>query len=227
MASSSKQTEALERLGPLSREFAPQALDLTDSAAALQFDVKDYDWAAFELAGSNAVAILEVQRSRDGGANWEAFDPWVTRKGSGAIRGVPCDQANALRLKVETADGSGTTENVQGYADQVAPVQRERVLAQLRPGDTLVNQLWAPDVYGFVTRIAVAGTTTGQPATRIFIDADGTTADETTAHWWDVPVYNKQPVNYPVGVGIARPGSIWVRIDTLDAVTFTAYGWEV
>jgi hypothetical protein len=107
---------------------------------------------------------------------------------------------------------------------------QEKQLGQLRPVNTTAASLYSPgtNVTGIAKNLIVANTTATQATFRVFVDDDGTTYDETTAIFFDVPLLGNTTVQIDVFVAMDDPtGNFAVRTDTNDALTFTLFGAEV
>lgn len=228
MAGSSRQVDSLQKLGFLNRTFPAQELDLTSAAAAVVWDVGDYRLGSIHLAGTNTVAVLELERSFDGGQNFETFNPRIRRLGSGRFRGIPLDQVNQLRLKVLTADGAGTTEEARAYADQARPSRRPRkVLAQVYQTVGGPTAIYSPTGQAEISGIVIDNPQALDAEIELFLDDDGTTYDSTTALATDWTIYTHEPpvVWSELGWPISYPGNLALTVNS-QAVTVTVFGWE-
>lgn len=113
--------------------------------------------------------------------------------------------------------------------------KKKRVLGQVRPAGTSNTTLYAPNAgfIGSVLKLYVCNNTGGAVACRVFVDEDGTTFDESTAIAWDKSVGANDfiVIEGLVVTGkkhsIASGGAIGVRSATGNALTFTAFGYEV
>ncbi len=107
---------------------------------------------------------------------------------------------------------------------------QEKQLGQLRPANTTAASLYSPgaNTTAIIKSIVVCNTTSGAPAFRIFIDDDGTTYDETTAHYFDVSMVANETLQIDTFWAMNdSTGNLAVRTDTNDAITFTAHGVEI
>lgn len=111
--------------------------------------------------------------------------------------------------------------------------KRRVILGQLRPANTTAASLYSPtaNVIGTIELVHICNTTGSAAAFRLFIDNDGTTYDETTALEFDktVPANNSVQLSFGAG-GLPMPddaGNLAVRTDTNNALTFTAWGYEL
>lgn len=102
-------------------------------------------------------------------------------------------------------------------------------LAQTRPSGTTAAAAFTASLPTEVTCIVVCNVGGVDATCRIFHDDDGTTFDQTTALFYDVPVaagetviISAQSPSSTIQVGIG--GSVGVRSDTASALTFTLYG---
>ena len=111
--------------------------------------------------------------------------------------------------------------------------KRRVILGQLRPANTTAASLYSPaaNVIGIVESVHVCNQTGTAATYRIFIDNDGTTYDETTALEFDksCPANNSAQHTFPPnGLPMADDaGNIGVRTGTANALTFTAWGYEL
>lgn len=228
MPASERQVNDLAKLGFQAAELGTETLDLTDPGARVEWDVGIYNEAQITVAGANALVVLKVELSSDGGSRWAEPNPRIRMTGSGTIEGIPVSSANRLAIVVHTADGGGSTEEASAFADQGEPVQRPYQLGQLRPADANAASLYTPDVSGTVRELIVCNTSGADAKARIFHDEDGSTYDEDTALYWDVTVYADRPPLHLTGLewGVQHGGNVAVRSDTADALNFTAYGTE-
>lgn len=116
---------------------------------------------------------------------------------------------------------------------QVPGALGERQLAQSRPGNTNATAILTTTNAGstMVTSMYVCNTTGTTATYRIFHDLDGTTYDQTTALFYDVPVAgNTTEVIDFASRGLAlgsRGDALAVRTGTASALTFTAYGYTL
>jgi hypothetical protein len=103
-------------------------------------------------------------------------------------------------------------------------------LGQLRPANTTAASLYSPaaNTQAIIRSITICNTSGAAAAFRIFLDDNGTTYDETTAHYWDISVGADATVSLDVFWAMNdSTGNLAVRTDTNDAFTFTAYGEEI
>ena len=106
---------------------------------------------------------------------------------------------------------------------------RNTELAQSRPGDTNAVSIYSPPTSTNTTLAAVyiCNTTANTQKFRIFLDQDGTTYDETTALFWDVPLASDTTMlldgDWPMD---NSSGNLAVRTDLASAFTFTVFGSE-
>lgn len=107
---------------------------------------------------------------------------------------------------------------------------QEKQLGQLRPANTTAASLYSPgaNVTGIAKNLVICNTTTSTAKFRVFADDAGTTYDETTALFWDVPILGGQTVQVDMFTPLDdSTGNFAVRTDTNDALTFTLFGAEV
>ena|SRR3990167_3916455 len=111
--------------------------------------------------------------------------------------------------------------------------KRRVILGQLRPANTTAASLYSPptNVIGIIECVHVCNQTGSAATYRIFVDNDGTTYDETTALEFDktCPANNSAQHCFPPdGLPMADDaGNLAVRTGTNNALTFTAYGYEL
>lgn len=107
---------------------------------------------------------------------------------------------------------------------------RTTQLAQTRPSSTTAATAYtAPSGTRVEIKKIVIANVTGSSATyRLFHDDDGTTYDQTTALAYDVSVPANSSHVWSAqeddGIGLRAGGSVGVRTDTSNALTFTIYG---
>ncbi len=102
-------------------------------------------------------------------------------------------------------------------------------LGQLRPADTTAVTIYSPvsGVHTKITRVVVCNTASTTQKFRIFLDNDGTTYDETTALFWDIPTPTDTTVEIEGGWWMNNSsGNLAVRTDSASAFTFTVFGVE-
>lgn len=108
-----------------------------------------------------------------------------------------------------------------------------RQLAQLRPDNTLYNTLIAgggqdgPRIE--ITRIHVVNTNSTSTFWRLCHDVDGTTFDESTAIYWDIPIAGDTTevidAQHPGGgIALGKSGALGLLIGLANAITVTVYG---
>ncbi len=104
-----------------------------------------------------------------------------------------------------------------------------RVLAQSRPGDTNAVSVYSPpaSTNAEILSIVVCNTTDASQEFRIFLDSDGTTYNETTSLFWDIPVPAESTIQIDAGWWLNESaGNLAVRTDLASAFTFTVFGAE-
>lgn len=105
----------------------------------------------------------------------------------------------------------------------------EKQLAQARPSGTSAVSIYSPGVgvTATIATINICNTTASSTTYRIFLDNDGTTYDENTAHYWDVIIKKNQTQEYRIFWVIDNSaGNLAVRTATGNALTFSVYGLE-
>lgn len=103
------------------------------------------------------------------------------------------------------------------------------ILAQSRPANTTATSVYSPSasIHTEINRVVVCNTSAASQKYRIFLDNTGTTYDETTALFWDVPVPADSTVQIEAGWWMDNSaGNLAVRTDSADAFTFTVFGAE-
>jgi len=109
------------------------------------------------------------------------------------------------------------------------PMQ-EKQLGQLRPANTTAASLYSPaaSTTAVIKSIVVCNQTGTAATFRIFVDDNGTTYDETTAHYFDVSLAANSTLQIDTFWAMNdATGNLAVRTGTNDALTFTAYGVEI
>ncbi len=102
-------------------------------------------------------------------------------------------------------------------------------LGQLRPANTTAASLYSPGASTeAVIQSIIVSNTSGSAATyRIFVDDDGTTYDQTTALYYDIPLPADSSDSIEIHVAMNNSsGNLAVRTNTNSAITFTAFGEE-
>lgn len=115
---------------------------------------------------------------------------------------------------------------------QIDIIRKEAIkeLGQLRPANTTAASLYSPpsNVIGMIEVIIVTNTTSGAIAARVFIDANGTTYDESTALLFDKSIAANDFLRIEGPFYISNSaGNLAVRTATNSALTFSAYGKEL
>ena len=104
-----------------------------------------------------------------------------------------------------------------------------QVLGQVRPSNTNNLLLYQPGtgIQGIIRSITVCNTSTSDAKFRIFIDPNSTDATEAEALFWDAEIKTGTTVDIAISTGLDQNGTLTVRTDTADALTFTAHGGEI
>ena len=100
-------------------------------------------------------------------------------------------------------------------------------LGQVRPSDTTPIELYSPTNRDrcVIHNIIICNTTGSSATYRIFVDEDGTTADQTTAIAYDVELLGNTTDMWQARIYMNDPaGRLSVATGTGDALTFTANG---
>tara|TARA_R110000751_G_scaffold25855_2_gene69720 strand:+ start:149 stop:496 length:348 start_codon:yes stop_codon:yes gene_type:complete len=105
-----------------------------------------------------------------------------------------------------------------------------RILAQSRPSSTSATSAYAIAAHNRaeIRKIVVSNTSLNPATFRIFHDEDGTTYDETTSLFWDIPIDNGETVSLEEHFWMdgRKSGNFAVRSSASNALTFTVYGAE-
>jgi len=110
------------------------------------------------------------------------------------------------------------------------PQINEQQLGQVRPSSTTAVSLYSPmQTRTVVIKSIVICNTSGSNATfRIFLDEDGATYDESTAHFWDAEILSKNTVQIDTYYAMDNvEGNLGVRSSSGNGITFTCYGAEL
>lgn len=100
---------------------------------------------------------------------------------------------------------------------------------QSRPADTAAASIYSPadGITATVTRISVCNTSSSDATFSVYIDADGTTYDQTTALYYQVPLAAKQTAVLTEFLPISSSsGNLAVQSSVASALTFTVNGAE-
>ncbi|MGE0373173.1 MAG: hypothetical protein AB7Q01_14995 [Gammaproteobacteria bacterium] len=105
------------------------------------------------------------------------------------------------------------------------------ILAQSRPpGATAVNAYSPPtSKIAVLSKVIIANTTGSAADASIYIDADGSTYDETTAILFgkSIGANDSESIEFEDGLELNEDGTIGVQTGTNDALTFTVLGREL
>ena len=226
--SSAQTFGALQNLGFQSTEFGSQNLDLSDTASTVKWDVSLYTNGRLQIGTSgSSTAVVKLKWSLDGVTFYD-FVPTIRRVGQGELRNVPLDGAKWLQATVFSLDAGAGDEATILFADQGELDPVEKILGQDRPSGTSAVSIYAPTRSGVVTGFMISNTGIGSPTCRVFLDADGTTYDGTTALIYDVPVpagsfpLEDRGLRWPIENG----GNLAVRTSVVDSLVFTFFGIE-
>jgi len=108
--------------------------------------------------------------------------------------------------------------------------QNMKQLGQLRPVNTTPASIYSPaSSTRTIVKSIIVCNVTGDPALyRIFHDDDGTTYDEDSALFWDIPIAANSTHTIEINLMANNSaGNVAVRTDTANAINFTLYGSEV
>ena len=110
-------------------------------------------------------------------------------------------------------------------------INNAQLLGQSRPSTSSAVSIYGPAdrTKALIFGINIANTTSSSATYRLFIDADGTTYDQSTTLAYDVNLAANSQIllEYRDGLPIENPGNFAVRVGTNSALTFTVYGLEV
>lgn len=105
------------------------------------------------------------------------------------------------------------------------------VLAQVRPADTNINQIYNSPVgtLTILTSMYIVNTSGAAKTFRFCLDEDGTTFDESTALFWDTNIDKNQTIQIPLEIALNHNGSgnIAFRSSGNLALTITVFGFVV
>lgn len=102
-----------------------------------------------------------------------------------------------------------------------------RQLAQTRPANTSAASAYSPSYEATITSIIVCNQGGTTPTFSIYLDDDGTTYDETTALFWQVPLAVAETVVIDAGWYMTNTaGNLAVQTSIANDVTFTIFGDE-
>jgi hypothetical protein len=104
------------------------------------------------------------------------------------------------------------------------------VLAQSRPSTSSAVSLYAPASHNRteIRKIIISNVSADPVTFRIFHDEDGTTYDETTSLFWNIPVDNGETVSIEEQFWMEgrKSGNLAIRSSVANALNFTVYGAE-
>lgn len=109
-------------------------------------------------------------------------------------------------------------------------VRREKQLGQARPADTNAVSIYSPssNVTAIIKHVVICNSTVLAATYRLFLDVDGTTYSEVTAHSFDVSLAaNTSSFLEVYWIIHNQAGNIAVRSGTANALTFSVYGEEI
>jgi prephenate dehydratase len=105
-----------------------------------------------------------------------------------------------------------------------------RQLGQTRPANSTAVSIYAPASHyrTEVRKFVICNTSVNATTFRIFHDEDGTTYNETTALFWNIPIDAGETVTITEEFWIngLNSGNIAIRSGLGNALTFTIYGAE-
>ena len=109
------------------------------------------------------------------------------------------------------------------------PLAPGSLLGQVRPSSTASTTAYTATLETEITQIKVCNTSGAGRTFRLFHDDDGTTYDETTALHWDESVSANTTTSIQAqelggGISIRKDGTIGVKSDAANGLTFSLYG---
>lgn len=105
-----------------------------------------------------------------------------------------------------------------------------RYLNQLRPADQSATTIFTAASETEIIKLFVCNTTGTAAKYRVFHDDDGSTYDQSNALYYDESISPNttecplQSQGVGAGLSVSANGTIGVRSDTTNALTFTIYG---
>lgn len=102
----------------------------------------------------------------------------------------------------------------------------EKQLAQ-GVGTTTAATLFTPTRTSVIKSVVICNTSTSQQKFRIFIDADGTTYDKTTAMFYDTTIEANTFVEVSTYWAIEVGGNLGIEASDDNVLTFTLSGAEI
>lgn len=121
----------------------------------------------------------------------------------------------------------------RGLSEQQQAKFEDRLLGQLRPGNTTAVSIYSPPTTsaGIIDEVMVANTTAITANFSIFLDNDGTTFDEATAIFFKVKLEGNSTLSWTPadgrGVKLNNPtANLAVKTETASAITFSVFGRE-
>ena len=107
---------------------------------------------------------------------------------------------------------------------------QEKQIGQARINSTTATSVYSPGagVTGLIKTIIIANQTGSVDSYRLFVDDDGTTYDQSTALFYDVPIdaYSTHLINTFIAMNDPS-GNIAFRNATANALTITLFGAEI
>lgn len=99
-------------------------------------------------------------------------------------------------------------------------------LGQSRPSGTAAASIYQPDSKGFIDSVFVTNVGSTSASFSIYLDADGTTYDQSTALYYQQNINAGTTVElwFEKGIPITNSGNLAVQTDTANAITFSVYG---
>ena len=109
-----------------------------------------------------------------------------------------------------------------------------KLLAQSRPSTTNATAVYNTSKTGMVTEVYsiwICNTSGADATFRAFFNNNGTTYDQTTALFWDTPIYAGSSIfieaaNQPIATLSTTTARLAVRSSVANALTFTISGRE-
>lgn len=107
---------------------------------------------------------------------------------------------------------------------------QEKQLGQARENSTNAVSVYSPgtNITAIIKTIVIANTSGNDATFRLFQDDDGTTYDESTALFWDIPIPTNTTIQldgfYPMNDSL---GNFAYRSNVANALTITLSGAEI
>ena len=107
---------------------------------------------------------------------------------------------------------------------------QEKQLAQARENSTNAASVYSPgaSTTAIIKTLNLCNTSGATVTFRVFLDADGTTYDESTAQFWDIAMAADETVQLDVFWAMdTAAGNLAYRSSVSNAITISVYGAEI